>query len=658
MLLSEAMAEQQTLKDLIRELAEERGIDLQGYKTTTLERRVRHRMQQLSLGTYEDYMNYVRQDQGETARLLDTVLINVTQFFRDPPAWKALEEQVQKVLLHDRPDGTSLRVWCAGCATGEEAYSVAILFSELLGPRVKEYEIKIYATDNDADALNTARRAEYHAEALQGVSAEIKARYFTGVGPRRVVRDTRRMVIFGRSNLLADAPISHIDLLVCRNVLIYFNGAAQERILERLKYALNDGGILFLGKSESQLRRDSDFVPMNGRWRIFQRRARPDDSERPDNTETARNDAMQLRDKAYHELEQLKLYYETLVTTLEPGILVLDAGDTVITENDKILKLWELSETLVGKKLQDTQLWQRCPELEKRLAESRANRPRTVRFDCAPNEETAVAATIKPIISESGAGQVGTLIYMENVTSQVTLQGTIAELETAAEELQSTNEEMETTNEELQSTNEELETTNEELQSTNEELETTNEELQSLNEELETTNEELTSRTHELDEVNSRYRELIERMPLPVLLVNEDAMVYMFNSAAQRTFGFANPSEKGISLKELPLDNNTRLAMLRRLRLVLQNGKASHIRNCHFITNRFDGMTDIHFTPLAATGTRGGVIVIFHVVEQLKAFPRKGKTGPQSASKKGGQERQRIVDKKRKRKSVKGSSAV
>jgi two-component system CheB/CheR fusion protein len=174
------------------------------------------------------------------------------------------------------------------------------------------------------------------------------------------------------------------------------------------------------------------------------------------------------------------------------------------------------------------------------------------------------------------------------------------------------------------------------LQSTNEELETTNEELQSLNEEMETTNEELTSRTRELDEVNARYLEMIERMPWPVLLVNDDTVVYMFNSAAQKLFGFANPSDKGIRLKELPLDNNTRLAMLRRHTFVLQSGKASHIRNCRFITNRFDGTTDIHFTPLGRGATGSGTIVIFHVVEQSKAFPRKGPTGPQGVSRNGG----------------------
>jgi two-component system, chemotaxis family, CheB/CheR fusion protein len=151
------MAEERTLKDLVRELAEERGFDLRGYKPTTLERRVRRRMQQLNIGSYEEYLNYIRRENGETAKLLDTVLINVTRFFRDVQAWDVLAEQVLPVLFKNRPPGSSFRVWCAGCATGEEAYSVAILLCELLGDRVKDYEIKIYGTDNDENALNTER---------------------------------------------------------------------------------------------------------------------------------------------------------------------------------------------------------------------------------------------------------------------------------------------------------------------------------------------------------------------------------------------------------------------------------------------------------------------------------------------------------------------
>ena len=321
---------------------------------------------------------------------------------------------------------------------------------------------------------------------------------------------------------------------------------------------------------------------------------------------------MELKEKPQQELERLKLYYETVLATLEPGVLVLDSGDNVITENDKILKLWEISGKLLGQKLQETELWRRCPELKQYIEESRTGATKPVHFECQATPSTSVTVTIKPILAESGAGQVGTLIYMENVTSRMALQTTIEELETTAEELQSANEELETTNEELQSTNEELETTNEELQSTNEELETTNEELQSLNEELETTNEELSSRTRELDEVNARYSEMMERMPWPVLVIDDATVVRMFNSAAQKLFGFAQPSEKGMKLHEIPLNNAARQAILRRHRAVIQTRKQSNIKNAHMITNRFDGLADIRFTPLS-TAVGHDVIVMFQV---------------------------------------------
>jgi two-component system CheB/CheR fusion protein len=622
------MAESHTLNELVRHLAEERGIELRGYKPSTLERRVRRRMQQIGIGSYEDYQRCIDGDPHEGSRLLDTVLINVTRFFRDAQAWDVLAQKALPALFEERPLGSSFRVWCAGCASGEEPYSLAILLCEILDGRVNDYETKIYATDIDEGALNAARRAEYAPEALRGVKPEIREKYFTGKATLRLARSVRRMVIFGRSNLLTDAPISHVDLLLCRNVLIYFNAAAQAHIMGRLKHALNEGGVLFLGKSESQLHRDSELIAIDPRWRIFRRAGRRGRESPGERTMEADRKA-EAEHKAQQDLATLKLYYDTVLATLGPGVLVLDSSDRIITENEKALALWGLS-SLVGRKLQETELWTRCAELRACLQESRAGGPRTVQFECkATPSNSMVQITIKPILTESGMGHVGTLIYMENVTSRVALQATIQQLETTAEELQRANEELETTNEELQSTNEELETTNEELQSTNEELETTNEELQSLNEELENTNEELSARTKDLDEVNSRYADIMERMPWPVLLVNSDGIIFMFNSSAKKLFGFANPSDQGLALQELPLDNNTRKALLRRHRLVSQTGKPSSIRNCHFITNRMDGYSDIHFTPLAGEVTEHGMIVVFQVERQDTAFPNRTNTGPQ-----------------------------
>ena len=604
------MAEQQTLKDLVRELAEQRGLDLRGYKPTTLERRLRRRMQQLGITSYSNYLDYIRHTPSENNELLNTVLINVTEFFRDPQAWDYLGQEVLPLLFQTRRAGSVFKVWCAGCSSGEEAYSAAIMISEFLGPRIRSYNIKIYATDNDEDALRAARHGEYTPEHLHLVPPQIREKYFSGTGTLRMVRDLRKLLIFGRANLLTDSPISHVDLLICRNVLIYFDPIAQQHIVARLRYALNDGGILFLGKSESQLKRYSDMLPLNPKWRIFQRRSSTDQPKARDGNGEAEMDS-NLKEKAQQELQNLKLYYDALLSALEPGILVTDSGDTIITENEKVAKFFDLSGNLVGKKLQDTELWQRCPELKQRLQESRAGQPNTVRFECGISSSITVAITIKPILSQSQTGQVGTLIYVENVAPRFTLQGAIGDLQGTAQELQTANEELETTNEELQSTNEELETTNEELQSTNEELETTNEELQSLNEELETTNEELSARTRELDEVNARYTEMMERMPWPVFLVNEDGAIYMFNSAAQNLFGFASPSAKGMRLKELPLDAKSRQLLEERYQFVVKSHAATELRNRRMTTNRFQGTVTVHFIPLSKGSAGHGVILMF-----------------------------------------------
>ena len=620
---------EQALKDLVRELAELRGVDFRGYKPTTLERRIRRRMQQLNLNTFPAYGDYIRQTPAEATELLNTVLINVTRFFRDAQAWEILRKDVLPVLLRGNGREGSLRVWCAGCATGEEPYSVAILLAELLGAKLKAYEIKIYATDHDENALNIARRAEYAPEVVRGVGDEIRAKYFTGDRRLRVVRDVRRMVIFGRSNLLTDAPISHVDLLICRNVLIYFDAVAQAHILSRLKYALNEGGILFLGRSEPQLKGDTDFIPINAKWRIFQRCSPgANDGWPPAGKKIMATDGKQESQQA---LNTLKLYSDTLLSTLESGILIVDEEHIVVSQNEKVQQFFGLSGKMIGQKLQNTEFWQCCPELKQHLEESRTSPSEAIHFECRPSPGTVVRVTVKPIPGESARNHIGTLIYMENVTSPVALQSTIEELQSTGAELQSTNEELETTNEELQSTNEELETTNEELQSTNEELETTNEELQSLNEELETTNEELSSRTRELDEMNARYSEMMERMPWPVLLVQDDAIIYMFNSAAQKLFGFAKPSEKGMRLQELPMDTRTRQAMLRRHRQVLQSRKQSNMQSWHLVTNRFDGVADIHFTPLSSEKSSQGIIVMFQIVRQAtKAAAKDAKSAVKS----------------------------
>src|SRR5215475_14217067 len=309
------------LKDLLQELAEHRGFDFRGYKKTTLERRFRKRMFQLNIGSYAEYGEYIGKNADEANELLNTILINVTEFFRDPPAWEILRNEILPPLLKPLKSGASFRSWSAGCASGEEAYSIAIILSEFFGPRIAEFDVKIYATDIDDDALTTARRGEYSAEALRRVRPEWRNKYFHGKGMLRVNREIRRLVIFGKSNLGQDAPISHVDLLLCRNVLIYFDSDLQKQILARLHYALEPGGTLFLGKSESQLTNSTQFRRLNARWRIFQRITPATTTEsKLDATPDASEEDMVLSQNARLELDSLRSQHRYMLETLRLGV--------------------------------------------------------------------------------------------------------------------------------------------------------------------------------------------------------------------------------------------------------------------------------------------------------------------------------------------------
>ena len=608
------MARDVSLKDLLQELAEQRGFDFRGYKTTTLERRFRRRMFQLNLGGYGDYGEYINKHADEINQLLNTILINVTEFFRDPPAWEILRHEILPPILKRVKPGHSFRAWSAGCASGEEAYSVAILLAEYFGSRIEDFDIKIYATDIDEDALNTARRGEYSVEALRRVRPEWHEKYFHGKGLLRINREIRRLVIFGRSNLAQDAPISHVNLLLCRNVLIYFDADLQKQILNRLHYALEPGGILFLGKSESQLTNSALFQRMNSRWRIFQRitaaqllEERPE--PRQENAEPVANGRPPLTN---HDFELLRQQQRYLLETLRIGVMSLGFDDAIAQHNSSALALLGLQPAnLAGRRLSDTDVMLRVPELNSQLQATRLNNESS-RFQTRVKvgaDEKLLELTLRPLLNEAG-DRAGTIIYIDDQTLQEKLQSTVEELESTSEELQSANEELETTNEELQSTNEELETTNEELQSTNEELETTNEELQSLNEELETTNQELEERTKELDQVNSVYSQTLEKIRMPVLLVNQERHIEFWNTMALRLFGFKSKPPVALTIDQLPLAEALKALLIRRHRSVLVREQPAVARG-QFLGDKFDSTADIHFSVIPREDRAKNVLIMF-----------------------------------------------
>jgi two-component system, chemotaxis family, CheB/CheR fusion protein len=269
------------LEALLEHLRDARGFDFSGYKRATLQRRIVKRMSEVGVESYEAYVDYLEANPREFAELFNTILINVTGFFRDPEAWDYLQRETIPELIASIPDEEPIRVWSAGCASGEEAYTAAIALLEALGEEQFKRRVKIYATDIDEEALAEARAAVYSEKSLEEMPAQLRERYFVENGRGFGFRpDLRRSVIFGRNELLQDAPISRIDMLICRNVLMYFTVDAQTRILGQLNFALRDRGFLFLGKSEMLVRHSDYFTPVDIKWRVFKRIPRRNFGER------------------------------------------------------------------------------------------------------------------------------------------------------------------------------------------------------------------------------------------------------------------------------------------------------------------------------------------------------------------------------------------
>jgi two-component system CheB/CheR fusion protein len=550
------MSEKDTsFEALLDYLRRTRGFDFTGYKRGGLMRRIRKRMQEVELDEFSDYVDYLEVHPEEYAELFNTILINVTSFFRDAEAWEYLSKEIIPRILGEKTEKDSIRIWSAGCASGQEAYSLAILFHEALGQEMFRHRVKIYASDVDQEALVQARSGSYSASEVESVPKPWLEKYFIANSNRYVFRpELRRSIIFGRHDLVQDAPISRLDLLVCRNTLMYLNAETQGRILARFHFALGDHGFLFLGKAEMLLTHASLFNPVDLRYRIFTRTPRANLRDRL-LVMAQTGDA-----EAVHTLGRQVRLREAAFDASPVAQLVVDGHGTVVLMNEKLRKLFRLDMKDLGRPLQDLELSYRPVELRSLIERARSER-RTVELQGVERQlstgETQFFNLEVVPLPLNGESNLGVRIAFEDVTEaqrlQMDLQRTNQELETANEELQSAHEELETTNEELQSTNEELETTNEELQSTNEELETMNEELQSTNEELETLNNELRQRTTEVDSSNTFLQSILSSLLLGVVVVDRGLNVLIWNHKAEDLWGLRKDEVAGKPLLELDI---------------------------------------------------------------------------------------------------------
>ena len=522
-------------ESLIEFVRESRGFDFAGYKRTTLVRRVGKRVRLLGLDSFAAYQDYLEVHPDEFALLFGEVLINVTEFFRDPDAWEFLKQTMVEPLA---ASNSGIRIWSAGTASGEEAYTAAILFCEALGQDAFLRRVKIYATDVDDEALNRARTG-YTAKEIENLRPELRDRYFELQAGRFMFRSgLRRALIFGRHDLMQDAPISRLDLLICRNTLMYFTAEAQGRILARMHYALNDDGFLFLGRAEMLLTHSALFVPLDVKERLF-----------------TKVQKVQLRDRLMlsaqaggndggnHAGRQLRL--RELAAEAGPSAqIVVDSSGTIVMANQMARRLFDLGPADVGRSLKDLELSYRPVDLrtpiDRALRERRTVALSAIDHELSDGSFRQMDIHASPLLDDDG-GVGGVSISFVDVTPVTQLRAEIErsrqEIETAYEELQSSNEELETTNEELQSTVEELETTNEELQSSNEELETANEELETTNTELQSINVDLRRRTDEVDQLNTFLRAITGSIAMGGVVLDANLAVRVWNDIAADMWG-------------------------------------------------------------------------------------------------------------------------
>jgi len=588
---------------LLEYLKQTRGFDFTAYKRPSLMRRVIKRMEMIKVDKFPDYIDHLEVHPEEFAQLFDTILINVTSFFRDQPAWDFLAQEVIPKIMSAKNPNDSVRVWSAGCASGEEAYSVAILLAEALGANAFRDRVKIYATDVDEEALNHARHASYSEKDLEPVSPELREKYFEHASNHFVFRnDLRRSIIFGRHDLVQDAPISRLDLLTCRNTLMYFNSEIQARILARLHFALGDPGYLFLGRAEMLLTHTNIFTPLELKYRVFSKVPKIQIRDRLLVLAQAGN--MEVGNHLARQMRVRDITFEASPLAQ----VVVDADGNLALASERARTLFNLTQRDIGRPFQDLDLSYKPVDLrslmDRCITERRIVKAENVQRFQPDGTSEYLEIQLTPL-AENG-NLLGVSISFNDQTRYYKLQ----------EELQRHQQELETAYEELQSANEELETTNEELQSSNEELETMNEELQSTNEELSTINEELRQRTEELNQTNAFLQSIFRSLHSGVVVLDARQNIVSWNHRAEDLWGLRADEVQGKSFASLDIG-----LPVEKLRTAIRTcliGESSHEETILDATNRKGKgiKCRVTCTPIiAANQERQGTILTMEEVE-------------------------------------------
>lgn len=551
------------LQKVFLTIRQETGHDFSHYKRNTIKRRIARRLAVHQIENIDTYIRYLGDNPSEARTLSKELLITVTGFFRDREAFDSLSENVIRPLIENRPANAPVRVWVPGCATGEEAYSIAILIYEQMRESNKLHDVQVFGTDLDGDAIERARYGRYPKSIAGDLSTERLGQFFSEEDNHyRVKTHIREMLVFAAHNLIREPPFSRLDLISCRNVLIYMNSTLQQKLLPLFQYALHPGGVLFLGESESIGTFADLFEPVDARHRIFRRKKGQADyetgtpgfhfpvqrSQRSD--ESTRATDRRMRDvSGLVEKVILREYSVPCVLIDQVCNVLYFNGDTspylAQPGGQPTLNLLHMARPEVHHKLAG--LIKRAASERRKVIERNA----PVGVD---EHHSGTDITIRPIREfESQDGcmlvvfrprlrdaattdQDSHLDQRPNQEKDARIEALEQELQSTREYLQTTIEELETSNEELKSANEELQSTNEELQSTNEELDTSREELQSTNEELRSVNTEHQARIAELSKARDDMNNLLGCTEIATLFLDKEMKIRLFTPAARRLF--------------------------------------------------------------------------------------------------------------------------
>ncbi len=579
-----------SLSELFKLLRKETGADFSNYKGGTIGRRITRRMILLRARSLEEYVDLVKSNPKEARLLFNDLLINVTSFFRDPDVFDGLRTTIFPALMKNYSAGNPIRIWVPGCATGEEAFSIAMSFMDFLQANKFPLDFQIFATDISSPSITKARTGFYRDDCLATVSEEYRQKFFTKVdGGYQIEKSVRDRIIFAAQNVIKDPPFSNLDLISCRNLLIYFSSTLQSRVLAMFHYSLRPAGYLLLGSSESAVERSDLFTCIDTKQKIFTRSASPTHQYADMLIEQYYSNGTSFGQqqngqggKLNNEESAIRQTDKMLLDQFAPVGFLINENLRIVQfrgDTSPFLSPTPGSSSLNVMDIVRTELRFDIRRYVSEAKESGRAISKNIEVEMGAHKQQYILK-VMPIVGPSVEGEYFLIVFskpgsaLEKLNSQAEKKSSgwwanlwkrpsealfekaLKDLEKSKEQVRAAIEERDAMNEELRSSNEEILSANEELQSTNEELETAKEELQSSNEELHTVNDEIIARNQELRVALDDLANLLASSQIPIVMVGCDLKIRIFTPAAEKFLNFS-PSDMGRHISDVNLGLDT-----------------------------------------------------------------------------------------------------